>query len=764
MADGRLGLRRAVGATSTLLVTVVAVIYVARRSTQSLEDLGELAVALLAAISCMLTSRETTGRLRTAWTWLSAACLSWAVGQAVWSVYELILGDDTPFPSVADIGFLGFPVCGVVALALFPSGASRHDRRRMALDGLMVASAIALISWGTSLGAVFDAGGDTAFATAVSVAYPLSDIVLLVLCVLVLSRSTTHRAPLAVFAAGLALMAVADSGFAYLTAKGTYGSGSFIDLSWFLAFGVLAIAPMTRGATSSHARIESVAVAGVLLPYIPLTAAVGFLTYRYLDGYTMSPLEAALAVTLGGLVLIRQFLTVSDNQRLASALAGREAELRHQAFHDGLTGLANRALYVDRVAHALELHRRDRRPLAICFVDLDGFKAVNDARGHAAGDELLRQVADRFRQALSDADTIARLGGDEFAVLLEDGPAPLEVGRAMLASLNRPFLVAGHQVSVQASVGVAKVEGLDETPTVDELLRRADVAMYVVKRRGKADVQLYAPGLKLDDLDELELGAALSSALRDGEVSVLFQPIVELATGRLHTLEALARWAPAGHPVPPDEFVRVAERCGLIDELFEVMLELTCTQLERWSALPGGTTVRAAVNLSPRQLSSPDLVSVVVAALSRHGLNGKRLVLEITESEGLTDTPEIHAICSELRGLGVRLSVDDFGVGLSSLARLRDLPIDEIKIDRSFIRGVDADTGARRFVRGVLAFASETGLVVIAEGVERISERNALTQLGCQRAQGFLFSRPILPEAVDALLVSKAVPAQVQPG
>jgi diguanylate cyclase (GGDEF)-like protein len=757
-------LRRILGLLILVLLLGVVVIYATGQAASAFEDLGEMVFALLASLGAALAARQSTGRLRSGWIWLSMASLSWGLGEAIWSYYELVKGVETPFPSLADLGFLGFPMFAVVALALFPSGASRHDRRRMALDGMMVATAIGLFSWATALGAVVGAGGDSTFATAISVAYPLSDIALLVLCILVLSRSTTHRAPLVVIAAGLGLMAVADSGFAYVSATETYDTGSYVDLGWFLAFGLLALAPVTRGATTSRSRMQEVTVAGGLLPYIPLAGAVGFLGYRYFEGYTLSALEAALAVVLGGLVLIRQFLTVRDNQQLATALAGREAELRHQAFHDGLTGLANRALYVDRVAHALELHRRDRRPLAMCFVDLDGFKAVNDTRGHAAGDELLRQVADRFRGSLSDADTLARLGGDEFAVLLEDGPAPLEVGRALLSSLSRPFLVGGHQVSVLASVGVAKVDGLDETPSVDELLRRADVAMYVVKRRGKADVQLYSPALKLDELDEMELGAALSKALREGHISVLFQPIVDLATGQLHTLEALARWAPGGHPVPPDEFIKVAERCGLVDELFEVMLDLTCAQLARWSALPGGGTVRAAVNLNPRQLSSPDLVSVVVAGLHRHGLTGRRLVLEITESEGLTDTPEIHATCADLRALGVRLSVDDFGLGLSSLARLRDLPIDEIKIDRSFIKGVDQDSGARRFVRGVLAFATETDLIVIAEGVERVSERNALTQLGCHRAQGFLFSRPVLPEVVDDLLSKKAVPAQAHPG
>jgi diguanylate cyclase (GGDEF)-like protein len=755
--------RRVVGALSLLLMLVALVAYVTDHMGQSLEDLGELAAALLAAAGCGLTAALTRGRLRIAWAALATASLSWAVGEAIWSFYELARDVETPFPSLADLGFLGFPVGAMAAVLLYPAGASRSDRRRMVLDGLMVASAIGLVSWATALGAVVDAGGDTRFATVVSVAYPLTDLALLVVCVLVLSRSTSHRAPLACIAGGLALMAFSDSAFAYLTAKDTYGSGSPVDLGWFFAFGLLALAPLTPGSTSAEIQADGVVVAGGLLPYVPLAAALGFVGWREVDGYELGTVEVTLSVFLVVVVLVRQFLTVRDNQLLVLALAGREAELRHQAFHDRLTGLANRALYVDRVGHALELHRRNRRTLAICFVDLDGFKAVNDSRGHAAGDELLRQVAQRFHGALTEADTLARLGGDEFAVLLEDGPPAVAVARTMLNSLQRPFVLAGKEVSVQASIGVASVDSADETPTVDELLRRADVAMYVVKRRGKADVLAFTPELHLDEIDDSALGTSLSAALRDHEVTVVYQPIVDLRTRQVHTLEALARWSPEGQPVSPEVFIPVAERLGLLPDLFQEVLRLTCRELGRWTAVPGGADVRASVNLSPRQLSSPVLVPVVVATLAEHGLSGDRLVLEITETDGLTDSAAVREACAELRALGVRLSVDDFGIGLSSLARLRDLPVDEVKIDRSFITGVDTGEGARRFVRGVLAFAAEFGLDVVAEGVEREAERDVLAELGCHRGQGYLFSRPVPAEDIDGLLAASVIPAQAPP-
>jgi diguanylate cyclase (GGDEF)-like protein len=650
------------------------------------------------------------------------------------------------------VGFLCFPIGAVVGITVFPSQASQADRRRMTLDGLMAASAIGLVSWATTLGAVVDGGGPSLLATVVSVTYPVSDIVLLVVCVLVLSRSKAHRLPLALVGAGLALMAVADSGFAYLTATGAYATGALMDLGWFFAFGVLAFAPLVPGATSTSSATRALVVAGTALPYVPLGGVIVFVGWQYGSGYQLTSVEVVLVAVIVLLVLSRQFLTVRDNHRLALALAAREAELLHQAFHDGLTGLANRALFVDRLAHALELHRRDERPLAICFLDLDGFKSVNDKLGHSAGDDLLREASARFRTVLSSADTLARFGGDEFAVLLEDRADPEEAAWALLGCLRVPFTVGRGEVSVLASIGVAQVDAADMTPTVDGLLARADLAMYVVKRRGKAGVLLHSEGLQIEEVDDVVLGRSLAQALVDRQVTVAYQPIVDLATGRLDTLEALARWAPGGRPVSPELFVRVAENCNLIDPLFQFVLAESCRQVARWTALPGGSDVRVAVNVSPCQLSSPGFPLVVAAELARHELNGNRLILEITESGVLEDTALSHTICHELRRLGVRLSVDDFGTGLSSLARLRDLPIDEVKIDRSFVADVDQDGARRRFVAGVLAFAGQVGLTVVAEGVEREAERDALTELGCHRAQGFLFSRPVPPEAIDPML------------
>jgi diguanylate cyclase len=746
--------RRVVAAVTGALLLVVLVTYLTGNVTPAFSDLCETATAFLAGVNCALAAWSASGRLRLAWAGLAGAAFSWAAGDAIWSWYELVQHVETPFPGLADLGYLGFPVGAVIAVALFPSNVSKAHLRRMTFDGLMTAAAIGLVSSGTALGVVYAEGGDSLFAMSVSLAYPLSDIVLLVVAVLVLSRSRAHRVPLAFIATGLALMAVADSGFAYLLATGSYDTGNLVDLGWFFAFGVLAFATITPGATATSAQTKEPSVAGTLLPYLPLGGAIIFLSWEISAGRSIAAGETALAVIIVILVLLRQFLTVRDNQLLALALGERDADLRHQAFHDQLTGLANRALFVDRVEHALALHRRDRRPVAICFIDLDGLKGVNDRLGHRAGDDLLKEAARRFQRELSDADTLSRFGGDEFAVLLEDAPDPVKVAQALLGSLRAPFVVSGHDASVLASIGVARVDFMDPTPSVDELLMRADQAMYVVKRRGKADVLLHTTELELEEVDDVVLGRVLARALMNRQLTVSFQPIVDLSTGRLDTLEALARWAPNGRPVSPEVFVRAAESCHLIDSLFSFVLREACEQLVRWTALPGGSTIRVAVNVTPGQLSSADLPLAIETELDRHGLSGNRLVVEITESNRMVDTLTTHNVCHELRRLGVRLSVDDFGNGMGLLARLRDLPINEIKIDRSFISNLDHDEARRRFVWGVVAFAEKVGVTVVADGVEREAERDMLTDLGVHRAQGFLFSRPVPAESIDALLSS----------
>jgi len=435
-----------------------------------------------------------------------------------------------------------------------------------------------------------------------------------------------------------------------------------------------------------------------------------------------------------------------------------EQQLRHQALHDSLTGLANRALFSDRVQHALDRSRgAAESSLAVLFLDLDDFKTINDSLGHGAGDELLVEVGRRLEQTLRPGDTAARLGGDEFAVLLEDtgSVAPQEVAARLLAAFEGPFLVQGKKVQVHASVGIAV-----DTPTTtgpDELLRNADLAMYVAKQRGKGRHETYVERMHEEAMHRLELKAGLERAIADEHLEVYYQPIVALQDGAVVGFEALLRWRDAsGQLVPLTELIPLAEETGLIIPIAQFVLREACRQAAEWSNA-GDAPVRLAVNVSPSQLEHGSLTRDVRAALRRSGLEPSALVIEITESALVDNSLTALRELRQLRKLGVRLALDDFGTGYSSLGRLRHLPFDIVKIDRSFISRVDREKEGA-VVQSILEMAGTMNLEVVAEGIETQAQLVALRARGCAMGQGFYFSAAIPPEAVSPILAVGRLP------
>ncbi len=468
-------------------------------ATLAVDDLGQLVAAAAAAVCCAAAGRRALPpRTRWAWWLLSAGTAAWAAGEAVWSYDELIVGRTVPFPSLADAGFLAFPVLAGVALLLLPTGQdAAASRLRDLLDGLIIAGSLLIVTWATSLGAALSSGGATRLAAALSLAYPLGDLVVMTLVLLVIGRATAgRRVVLGLLAAGLLALAAADSAFVYLTSTGSYASGSLCDLGWVLGFALLALAALLTGASGAAVRPDRACVPSWLrlaLPYLPLLLAEAVVTGQLLmsDGRVPGA-EIVLGLGLVVLVSARQFLTLAENRRLLVELRSEREHARYQALHDPLTGLANRTLFYDRVEHALAL-RPQAGLTAVLFCDLDDFKTVNDGLGHAVGDALLVAVASRLRGCLRAGDTVARLGGDEFAVLLEQRTeSPAQVADRLLVALAAPLTLSGTRVQVTASVGLATAEpegrdGLD----VDELLRRADTAMYAAKGRGKATCVAY---------------------------------------------------------------------------------------------------------------------------------------------------------------------------------------------------------------------------------------------------------------------------------
>ena len=431
-----------------------------------------------------------------------------------------------------------------------------------------------------------------------------------------------------------------------------------------------------------------------------------------------------------------------------------ENQLAHQAFHDSLTGLANRSLFQDRVEHAVARGVRNPQPISILFLDLDNFKTVNDSLGHAAGDQLLVSVAKRLRGCLRMCDTVARLGGDEFAILLEDAndqDNANAVAERITSELKAPFVLEGKQVFVGTSIGIANSLGGD---SAEELLRNADVAMYLAKSKGKGCWELFQPHMHEVAVERLNLDADLRNALDREEFILHYQPIVELASGRIAGVEALVRWI---HPergfMAPGAFIPLAEETGLIVPLGRWVLEQACRQGRAWqAALPGNSPLTITVNLSGRQLQQADLVEVVAEVLEATRFPAELLVLEITESMMMQNVDATLRRLQQLRRLGIQIAIDDFGTGYSSLSYLQRFPIDILKIDKSFIDGVGLGVEESSLARAIIALGETLRLRTVAEGIHSPHQLAELIELGCDMGQGFYLARPIDAEVFGELL------------
>ncbi len=440
---------------------------------------------------------------------------------------------------------------------------------------------------------------------------------------------------------------------------------------------------------------------------------------------------------------------VTDRKRV-------ERELEHAALHDSLTGLANRALFLDRLDREIQRVTRRRAPTyAVLYLDLDRFKVVNDSLGHLAGDRLLVAFARRLGGCLRPSDTAARLGGDEFAVLLSDVQDPTEVttvARRIQERMAQPFELDGRQVYATCSTGIAR--GLESYRSSDAVLRDADIAMYRAKTLGKDRFEEFAPAMHNAAVELLELETDLRQALDLDALSVVYQPTVDTRSERIRTFEALVRWHhPERGVIGPMDFIPMAEETGLVIELDRWVLRTACEQLASWRAsYAEADDLVVAVNMSSLQFTRRDLVDHVVEVLEATGVPADRLCLEITESALLTHTPSTSTALRRLRELGVDLAVDDFGTGYSSLGYLHRYPVGTLKVDRSFVSDMEADADKQTIVRTIVRMAESLNLAVVVEGVETADQLDALKGFGCERVQGYLFSRPVDAATAGAFL------------
>ncbi|HEX2236719.1 MAG TPA: EAL domain-containing protein, partial [Actinomycetota bacterium] len=437
---------------------------------------------------------------------------------------------------------------------------------------------------------------------------------------------------------------------------------------------------------------------------------------------------------------------VSDRKAL-------EQRLRHQAFHDSLTGLPNRALLLDRMEQALARRTHEHKAMGLLLLDLDGFKSVNDTLGHLAGDVLLKEVAERLVTCVRASDSVARLGGDEFAILLEEMASRADgtlVAQRILDELSEPFLIESKKILVHASIGIIVSHAGERSP--EELLRDADVAMYSAKASGKNRFDTFHPNMRTAVLERMTLEADLRAATERDQLLLCYQPIVALGTGRVAGVEALVRWA---HPerglVSPGTFIPVAEDSGLIVPIGRWVLREACRQARTWQRTID-PRLGVSVNVSGRQLEDPDLVDDIHAVLRDHDMDPGSLTIEITESVLMRRTPQVVEALERLRSLGVRLAIDDFGTGYSSLSYLQSFPIEVLKIDRSFVARVAAGPEESALARAILKLAHTLELDICAEGIEEHDQLERLIVLGCPTGQGYLFAPPVPAGAAQAML------------
>ncbi|MGH9502234.1 MAG: putative bifunctional diguanylate cyclase/phosphodiesterase [Terriglobales bacterium] len=446
-----------------------------------------------------------------------------------------------------------------------------------------------------------------------------------------------------------------------------------------------------------------------------------------------------------------------------------EEKLAHNAFHDGLTNLPNRALFLDRLQRALVLSKRHTGyKFAILFIDVDEFKVFNDSLGHKVGDEVLVQIGHRLTISLREVDTIARpvlgpakddtlarLGGDEYTILLEDIRNPsdaIRVAERLQSRLAVPFTVQGYEIVVNASVGIAL-----STPAcahAEDLLRDANIAMYRAKRAGKARCEVFDTAMHEGAVRRLELETEIRKGLEAGEFRTYYQPIISLQTGRITGFEALTRWQRGERVLPPIEFIAVAEETGLIIAMNRVLLREACEQLRSWHAqFPAEPRLSMSINITSKEFAHPNLANGIAETLKQTGLDPNDLQLEITETIAMGDPEKAAAVLTELKNLGVRLSVDDFGTGYSSLSRLQQFPVDSVKIDRAFISHMDSDAESHKIVQVIIMLAQTLGLVTVAEGTETEEQVNQLKALDCGFAQGYYFSKPADHSVISDLLL-----------
>jgi len=728
---------------------VIVVLRFPASVTVPVEDWAKLIAPLLAAAACTAAGLRRGGRTRAAWWLVGASAVCWGAGQGARTYFELGLHQN-PFPFLADAGFVAsvpLLVAGLFTLPVWASGAPA--KVRAVSDGLLVAAGLLLVSWNIVLAPLVANPAATALARGVTLAHPVCDVIVVALLAIVWSRgSAGARGPILVIIAGLGLLAASDSALAHQGAQSSFLVGQVIDVGWvagYLVVGLGALFSLNRPVRPTTTAVPRWPLA--TLPYLAVPLVLGFaLQERIVTGrITTFTLSLALAVFL--IVLLRQGLAARESVGRLHRLARNQSELSHRAEHDLLTDLLNRASFIRFMEDRLSEPVPDRLS-ALMVVDLDDFKEINDSLGHSGGDEAITAVARRLQSHVPDGDLLARLGGDEFGLFLttlHDRDELVAVAERIAEVLKEPYETSGRRASVSATIGVATAGRGD---LVDDLLRRADVAVDAAKARGKGRLRIFEPTMNVARYAPVERHPELERAIADGELSLSFQPLLEVASRRILGVQALVRWE---HPrlgaIGPAGFLDHIDNGGLMTEAGAWVVEEACRQVARLREATGDD-IFACVTLSGSQVERDGFVTMVAQALSATGLPASALVVELRESGRLGESPVVGPRLRALRDSGVRVAISDVG-SASSFTHLRTPGADILTIDRSFVDDLRRGGPGTALVKGMIALGSSLGLVTLGEGVEGEEQHRALAGLGCDMAQGPLYAPPM---AMDELL------------
>jgi diguanylate cyclase (GGDEF)-like protein len=726
--------------------------------TQGMGSLGAVIFSVFATGCAVAAARRGHGSHRGAWLCLAVGFAGAVAGDLFWAYYQITERTRPPFPSPADFAYLLLPICVCLAAVFAQPGRGRSGTRLL-LDGGVVAASLFMVAWSVGLGDVYENSGVSDVSFAMSVAYPVADLAMITMLAVVLIKAPKgHRLSPGLLTVGLAVVGVASGLFVYMNAHPPVHTEVLL-LGWLVGMYLIGAA----GLTSKPLAVPDVDTPrppsrlALWLPYLPVPFAV------VLGAIELWPTARTGPILVTGLILIlaallRQVTLLNENRRLLVTVADI-------ALRDPLTGLANRTLFTDRLTHAMQLRPRKAAPVAVLLLDLDDFKLVNDSLGHPAGDGLLRSVGDRIQGSLRPFDTVARLGGDEFAALIEDEPATAhELAERVVHAFDEPFVVDGRKVFVRPSVGLAvAASATDPVASADDLFRRADLAMYSAKRAQFHGVRTFTSDMRHDATEfqlshpqkrhgrggiaRIQLLGELRRAIEEGRLTLVYQPKFSLATGAVVGVEALVRWP---HPelgtLEPADFLPLVRQNGLMPALTDLVLRRAVKEAADWHA--AGINVPVAINLSAPSLDDDTLPERIMSVLAVNGMHADSLSVEITEDLLVASLTRTRAVLDRLRANGIRIAIDDFGSGYAAMTYLRELPIDEIKLDRQFVAPILYDPRAAAIVRSMIELADTFDISIVAEGVQDKATAERLKKYGCGFVQGHYFSPPVPARAI----------------